>query len=299
MELIVNKEDENQRLDVYLTKKFGLSRVRIQNLIKTNEITLNDKTGIKPHHRVKLEDRIKVNLPEAEELNITPENIPLEVLYEDEDLIVINKPAGMIVHPTHKIKSGTLINALLAHTKGKISSIGAPFRPGIVHRLDKDTSGVMVIAKTDKAYWSLVKQFSQHTILKCYLALIHGIMKQDKGEINIPIGRPFKGGVGMKAKGRLAREAITYFKVKQRFDSGYTLLEVKLGTGRTHQIRVHLSYLGHQVVGDKRYGKKRDQVMKRQALHAYLLGFYHPKTNEYLEFTSPLPEDIAQCIKNL
>jgi len=298
MELIVIKEDENQRLDVYLTKKLGLSRVRIQNLIKANEVTLNDKIVIKPHLRIKSEDRIEVNLPEPEDFNLTPENIPLEVLYEDEDLVVINKPAGMIVHPTHKIKSGTLINALLAHTNGKISSIGAPLRPGVVHRLDKDTSGVMVVAKTDQAYWSLVKQFSQHTIKRYYLALVHGLMKQDKGEINIPIGRPFKGGVGMKAKGRLPREAITYFQVKERFNSEYSLLEVKLGTGRTHQIRVHLSYIGHQVLGDMRYGKKRDTKMKRQALHAYLLGFYHPKTNKYLEFTLPLPEDIAQFIND-
>lgn len=299
MELIVIKEDENQRLDVYLTKKLGLSRVRIQKLIKSNEVTLNNKRLVKPHHQIKSEDKIEVNLPEAEELNITPEDIPIEILYEDEDLIVINKPAGIIVHPTHKIKSGTLINALLFHTQGKLSSIGAPFRPGVVHRLDKDTSGVIVVAKTDQAYWSLVKQFSQHTIKRCYLALVHGIMKQDKGEINIPIGRPFKGGVGMKVKGRLSRQAITYFKVKERFNSEYSLLEVKLGTGRTHQIRVHLNYIGHQVVGDKRYGKKRDGLIKRQALHAFLLGFYHPKTSEYLEFTSPLQEDISQVIKNL
>ncbi len=299
MELNVIKEDKDQRLDVYLTSKLGLSRVRIQNLIKSNEVTLNDKTGVKPHHKIKSKDRIVINLPLPEDFNITPEDIPLQVLYEDEDLIVINKPAGMIVHPTHKIKSGTLINALLAYTEGKLSAIGAPLRPGVVHRLDKDTSGVIVVAKNDRAYWGLSKQFSSHTINRFYLALVHGIMEQDKGEVKIPIGRPFKGGVGMKAKGRLQREAITYFKVKKRFNSGYSLLEVKLATGRTHQIRVHLSYIGHQVVGDKRYGKKREPEMKRQALHSFLLGFYHPITNKYMEFRSLLPEDISQFINKL
>lgn len=296
MELIVIKEDENQRLDVYLTDKLGLSRVRIQNLIKSNEVTLNNKAGVKPHHKIKSDDRIVINLPLPEDFNITPEDIPLDVLYEDEDLIVINKPAGMIVHPTNKIKSGTLINALLAHTEGKLSAIGTPLRPGVVHRLDKDTSGVIVVAKSDKAYWGLSKQFSAHTINRSYLALVHGIIEQDKGEVNVPIGRPFKGGVGMKAKGRLPKEAISYFKVKKRFNLGYSLLEVKLATGRTHQIRVHLSYIGHQVVGDKRYGKKKTPDMKRQALHAFLLGFYHPVTNKYLEFGSLLPEDISQFI---
>lgn len=294
MELIVNKEDANQRLDVYLTKKLGLSRVRIQQIIKANNVILNDKPALKPHHKIKSRERIVINLPPPENFDIIPEEIPLEVLYEDEDLIVINKPAGIIVHPTHKIKSGTLINALLFHTRGKLSSIGVPLRPGVVHRLDKDTSGVMVVAKTDQAYWSLTRQFSQHTITRCYLALVYGIMNQDKGKIDVPIGRPAKGGVGMKAKGRLAREAITYFKVKETFDSRYSLLEVKLATGRTHQIRVHLSYIGHQVVGDKRYGKKREDNLKRQALHAFLLGFNHPKTNKYMEWTSSLPEDISQ-----
>ncbi|MEW6606988.1 MAG: RluA family pseudouridine synthase [bacterium] len=299
MELTVLKDEENQRLDVYLTKKSGLSRVRIQDLIKSNQVTLNDNTGVKPHYKIKPGDRIIINLPQPEDFNIPAEDIPLEILYEDDDIIVINKPAGIIVHPTHKIKSGTLINALLFHTKGRLSSIGAPFRPGIVHRLDKDTSGIIVIAKSDKAYWSLARQFSAHTINRSYFALVYGIVKQDEGEINLPIGREWDGGVGMKVKGRLAKNAITYFKVKERFSAGYSLLEVKLGTGRTHQIRVHLSYLGYQVVGDKRYGKRREVSLKRQALHSFLLGFYHPITNIYLEFSSRLPEDISEFIKEL
>lgn len=299
MELKVTKKDENQRLDVYLTSKLGLSRVKVQNLIKSNQVSLNNTTKIKSHHKIKSNDIIIINLPPPENFNITPEDIPLDILYEDEDLIVINKPPNMIVHPTHKIKSGTLVNALLAHTKGKLSSIGAPFRPGIVHRLDKDTSGVIVVAKSDQAYWSLAKQFSAHTINKTYLALVHGIVKKDEGKIDVPIGRPSEGGVGMKVKGRLAKQAVTYFKVKERFNQGYSLLEIKLATGRTHQIRVHLNYIGHQVVGDKRYGKKKEQGMNRQALHASLLGFYHPITNKYIEFTSPLPEDITQFIKKI
>ncbi|MEW6619702.1 MAG: RluA family pseudouridine synthase [bacterium] len=299
MELSVIKDEENQRLDVYLTKKSGLSRVRIQDLIKSNQVTLNDKIGVKPHYKIKPGDKIIINLPQPEDFNIPAENIPLEILYEDDDIIVINKPAGIIVHPTHKIKSGTLINTLLFHTKGRLSSIGAPFRPGIVHRLDKDTSGIIVIAKSDKAYWSLARQFSAHTINRSYFALVYGIVKQDEDEINLPIGREWDGGVGMKVKGRLAKNAITYFKVKERFSAGYTLLEVKLGTGRTHQIRVHLSYLGYQVVGDKRYGKRREVSLKRQALHSFLLGFYHPITNIYLEFSSRLPEDISEFIKEL
>ncbi len=297
MELVVVKEDEGQRLDVYLTKKSGLSRVRIQTLIKSNKVILNDKPVVKPDQVIRFQDRIKVDLPLPEDFTIPPEDIPLEVLYEDEDLIVVNKPAGMITHPTHKIKSGTLINALLSHTKGNLSRIGAPLRPGVVHRLDKDTSGVMVVAKSDRAYWGLARQFNTHTINRIYFTLVHGIIKQDKGEINVPIGRPFKGGIEMKAKGRLSKTAITYFHVLERFNSEYSLLEVKLGTGRTHQIRIHLSYIGHQVVGDKRYGKKRELEMKRQALHAHLLGFEHPISHKYLEWTSPLPDDIVQFIK--
>ncbi|MFH1562028.1 MAG: RluA family pseudouridine synthase [Nitrospirota bacterium] len=298
-ELVVIKEDTGQRLDVYLTKKLGLSRVRIQSLIKSNAVILNANPVVKPHQMIKCQDRIKVDLPPVEDFTIPAENIPLEVLYEDEDLLVVNKPAGMITHPTHKIKSGTLVNALLSHTKGKLSAIGAPLRPGVVHRLDKDTSGVIVVAKNDRAYWGLARQFNAHTINRVYFALIHGIIKQDKGEINVPIGRAFKGGLEMKAKGRLSKKAITYFNVRERFDSGYSLLEVKLGTGRTHQIRVHLNYIGHQIVGDKRYGKKRASGMKRQALHAHLLGFEHPISNKYLEWTSPMPDDIAQFIKEL
>ncbi|MDI6735577.1 MAG: RluA family pseudouridine synthase [bacterium] len=297
MELIVIKEDEGQRLDVYLAKKSGLSRVRVQLLIKSNQVILNTNPVVKPHQLIKFQDRIKIDLPPVEDFTIPAEDIPLEILYEDEDLFVVNKPAGMITHPTHKIKSGTLINALLSHTRGNLSMIGAPFRPGIVHRLDKDTSGVMVVAKSDRAYWGLAQQFNAHTINRVYFALVHGIIKQDKGEINVPVGRPFKGGIEMKAKGRLSKAAITYFNVLERFNSGYSLLEVKLGTGRTHQIRVHLSYIGHQVVGDKRYGKKRESEMKRQALHAHLLGFEHPIFNKYLEWTSPLPDDIVQFIK--
>jgi 23S rRNA pseudouridine1911/1915/1917 synthase len=205
----------------------------------------------------------------------------------------------MIVHPTNKIKSGTLINALLSYTNGRLAAIGAPLRPGVVHRLDKDTSGVIIIAKTDTAYWGLAKQFSNQTINRTYLVLVHGIIKEDKGKIEVPIGRPFKGGIGMRVKGRLPKEAITYYKVKERFNSGYSLLEVKLGTGRTHQIRVHLSYIGHQVVGDKRYGKRHYSDFPRQALHAFLLGFFHPITNKYMEFTSSLPEDINQFIKRI
>lgn len=301
MRLSVSKEDEGKRLDVYLTSKLGLSRVRVQNIIKAKQVTLNNKTDIKPHHKIKSKDTIVVNLPSQEELNITPEDIPLEILYEDKDLIVINKPAGIIVHPTHKIKSATLINAVLAHTKGKLADIGLPLRPGVVHRLDKDTSGVIVIAKSEGAYWGLAKQFSNHSINRAYLVLVHGVMKEDEGEINLPIGRPFKGGVGMKVKGRLSKQAITYFKVKERFNLGlgYSLLEVKLATGRTHQIRVHLSYIGHQVVGDKRYGKKREAQMQRQALHAFLLGFYHPIMNKYMEFTAKLPQDITCFIEKL
>lgn len=306
MELIVSPEQASQRLDMYLSKHlaFDASRTYFQELIKQGKVTLNN-LKIKPSHLVKKGDKIIVIPPPAEDSAIIPEDIEIVILYEDEDLIVIDKPSNMVVHPTWKIRSGTLVNALLSHTH--LAPIGQPFRPGIVHRLDKDTSGVLVAAKTNTAYWHLSQQFKNHTTNRMYLALVYGIVPQDKGRIEASIGRPDQGGVSMRVGGRLARSAVTNFKVRQRFPedsasgSGFTLLQLKLETGRTHQIRVHLSYLGYPLLGDKVYGKRKGErlSLSRQALHAYMLGFQHPISKKYLEFTSCLPQDMVGFINQI
>lgn len=289
----------NQRLDHFLKEHFDFSRSYIQQLIRAGHIKVGTHK-VKPSYHIKAGDEIVYHLPPPpEDFKLQPEPIPLDILYEDEDVIVVNKPAGMVVHPATSVRCGTLVNALIHHC-GRLSEVGiSADRPGIVHRLDKDTSGVLVVAKTNEAYWSLVNQLAARTINRVYLALVHGIVKEEEGEIDLPIGRHIRDRKKMGVATRRGKEAITRFKVSQRF-SDFTLLEIKLGTGRTHQIRVHLSYLHHPVVGDATYGPKKSEIgLKRQALHAGSLGFVHPKTKDYLEFSAPLPEDMADFIATL
>jgi len=245
-------------------------------------------------------DTIDLSLPENKELKIKAEDIPLDIIYEDEYLVVVNKPDDMIVHPAGKIRSGTLVNALLYRCRDSLSGIGGVIRPGIVHRLDKNTSGLMVVAKNDFAHLGLSKQIKEHQVTKKYLTLVYGNMKDDSGIIDAPIGRSLKNRkkMAVTVEGK-SREAVTQFKVLKRF-SGYTLIEATLRTGRTHQIRVHLAFIGHPIVGDQLYGRKKQGLnISRQALHSHILGFVHPSSKKYMEFSATLPQDMQELIDYL
>ncbi|MEW6680458.1 MAG: RluA family pseudouridine synthase [bacterium] len=279
---VVDKGGE--RIDIFLSKRLNLSRSKVAFLIKEGKVKVDGKF-IKPHHKTRIGERIEIAF---EDTAIKPENVPLDIVYEDSDVIVVNKPAGMITHPTAKIRKATLVNALLFHTS--LPDTGNPDRPGIVHRLDKDTSGLIVIAKTKEAYERLVKMIKERFVKRRYLAWVLGSVKEDKGEISIPIGRPKKGGVLMKPYGRKMREAKTFYKVLER-RKDMSLLEVSLETGRTHQIRVHLASIQHPVIGDKAYGKKTS-LINRSFLHAFSLSFPHPITNKPLSFVVEPPEDM-------
>lgn len=305
----VTLKEAQERLDIYLLKSLpDLTRSRIKRLIEEGGVLVNH-SPTKAGHKVKAGDIIEVVLPEPQVLEARPEAIPLDILYEDESIIVIDKPPGLVVHPGAGRPGGTLVNALLYHCKD-LAGIGGSLRPGIVHRLDKDTSGVLVVAKTDNAHQGLARQFKRHRVTRRYLALVWGMVKQDKGIIDIPIGRhPVQRKRMYVAPGR-GRRAVTNYRVLERFGP-ITLLEIAPETGRTHQIRVHLSSIHYPVVGDPVYGKKtipsglsqrlRDSLkgLKRQALHAFSLGIIHPVKGETMEFTSNPPEDIRVVIEAL
>ncbi|GAB4423297.1 MAG: RluA family pseudouridine synthase [Thermodesulfovibrionales bacterium] len=302
--IVVQISEEGQRLDTFLAKKTGITRSQIQRLIDKGYVLVNS-TPVSQSYRIKAKDVITLRMPEKEAEGLVPEPIPIEILYRDKYLVVVNKPAGMVVYPAAGHARGTLMNAIAYHI-GKLASVGGPLRPGVVHRLDKDTSGVMVIALDDDAYYALVEQFRQRTISKRYIALIYGDLKEDKGEIRRPIGRSESDRKRMSTRVRRGKEAITTWRVIKRFGTA-TLIEVRLATGRTHQIRVHFASIGHPVMGDRTYGKKTEIKIKakekisfpRQMLHAETLGFIHPITKEYIEFSSPMPKDMEGCIKNL
>lgn len=288
--------EEKIRIDLYLTQKeICPSRSQIRNLIVQGQIRVNS-TPVKPSYILKNGDMINMALPEQKELQIKAEAIPLDIVYEDEYLVVVNKPADMIVHPAGEICSGTLVNALLYHCQDSLSGIGGVIRPGIVHRLDKDTSGLIVSAKNDFAHLDLSRQIKDHQVTKKYLALVHGNMKDDSGIIDAPIGRSLKNRKKMAVTEGKSREAITQFQVLKRF-SGYTLVEAVLRTGRTHQLRVHLAFIGHPIVGDQLYGQRKQGLnINRQALHSHILGFVHPSSKKYMEFSAPLPQDMQELI---
>ncbi len=299
---VATDEDKLKRLDVFLTGRIpGLTRSGIQGLIKKGLVLVENRPA-KPGHRMAEGERVVVTVPEPEPLRAVPEPIPLDIIYEDGDLLVLNKPPGIAVHPGAGRTRGTLINALLNHTK-KLSAIGGPLRPGIVHRLDRDTSGVIVVAKTNSAHISLAKQFKDHTTERSYLAIVWGQIKDDEGTIDIPIGRDTLHRKKISPRTRKARRAVTRFRVLGRY--GYfSLLELRPETGRTHQIRVHLSAIGHPVVGDPVYCRRsvpgampqelRQALagIKRQLLHAARLVFFHPGLKKRLEFSAPLPPDM-------
>lgn len=293
----VDEEQEGERLDSYLADQVEeLSRSLLKSLVAEGKVTINGKVK-KASYRVRAGDEIKVIIPAAQEVPILCQELPLEIIYQDKDLAVINKAKGMVVHPAHGNWEGTLVNALLYHIKD-LSGINGELRPGIVHRLDKDTSGVMVLAKNDAAHRELAEQIRTHTIDREYIALVHGRFTENLGTIEAPIGRSKNDRKKMAVVAE-GRPSTSEYKVLERF-SHYTLLKVRLLTGRTHQIRVHFSYIQHPVVGDPLYGpSKRHLGLDSQALHAHLLGFKHPSSGEYLEFRSPLPDYLQRILTSL
>lgn len=298
-ELIFNIENENsgKRIDKYLSEVIeGKSRSFVQGLIDEEHITVNDKV-IKSNYKLRINDKIIVTLPKAAELNVEAENIEIDVVYEDKDVIVINKPQGMVVHPAPGNYTGTLVNALMYHCKD-LSGINGVIRPGIVHRIDKDTSGILVIAKNDDSHNFLADQLKDHTMKREYVALVEGILKEDNGTIDKNIARDPKDRIKM-AVVKDGKNAKTHYEVISRYDKN-TLVKCILETGRTHQIRVHMMSIGHPLVGDPVYGHKKQRFkLKGQMLHAKTLGFIHPTTKGYLEFNSELPSYFNSIIEKL
>ncbi|MSS43850.1 RluA family pseudouridine synthase [Anaerosalibacter bizertensis] len=291
-------EDKDIRIDSYLAEELKeISRSNIQKMIKEGLITVNGKK-IKPRYLVRTGDYIEIKILEPKKINIPAENIPLNILYEDDDIAIIDKPQGMVVHPASGNYSGTLVNALLYHMDS-LSTMGGQERPGIVHRLDKDTSGLLIISKNDFSHSILVNEIKERRVKRIYYCLVYGNVKVDKGVINAPIGRDPVDRRRMTVIDKNSKEAITHFKVLERFNR-YTLLEVELETGRTHQIRVHMAYIGHPVVGDAVYSNKKSIFgLKGQLLHAKRLSFYHPRKGDYLEFESKLPNYFISILKKV
>lgn len=295
--IIVDEDTTKKRIDTYLSEKEEYSRMAIQRLINDGKIIVNGKK-IKASYKVQNGDKIKIEEEKPKEIELKAQNIPLEVLYEDNDIIVVNKPKGMVVHPANGNPDGTLVNAIMAICKDSLSGIGGEIRPGIVHRLDKNTSGAIIIAKNDKAHIALSNQLKNHEIKKTYIALVRGIVKESNATINMPIARS-KNDRKKMAVDKNGKEAITHFKVLERFDD-CTLLEVNIETGRTHQIRVHLSHIGYPIIGDDVYsnGKNRWNV-KGQCLHAKSLDFKHPITGKQIHIEAPLPKYFTDILKEL
>ncbi|WP_290771304.1 RluA family pseudouridine synthase [Anaerofustis sp.] len=288
-EFIVNGENENKRCDKFLAENLEeFSRERLKKLFRQGEVFINNEV-VKASNKLLAGDVVSLTLPDPETLDIKAENIPINIVYEDEDIVIVDKPQGMVVHPANGNYTSTLVNALMYHVKD-LSTINGVIRPGIVHRIDKDTSGLLVVAKNDTAHNHLARQFKEHSINRRYKTLCHGIIHEEKGTVDAPIGRHKVKRKEMCVTEMNSKKAVTHFDVLKRFN-GYTFLDVHLETGRTHQIRVHLRYISHPVIGDKVYGynTKIDKPFKGQLLHAYKLGFIHPRTNEYMEFNSELP----------
>jgi 23S rRNA pseudouridine1911/1915/1917 synthase len=290
----IEENDKIERIDLFLSRKLSLSRNHVQSLIKSGNVLVNS-TVPKSSCNIRLNDEIKVFIPVAKDTGLIPQDISLNIIFEDEHVIVINKPPGLVVHPAKGHDDNTLVNAILFHCPD-IEGINDELRPGIVHRLDKDTSGVMVVAKTDCAHNSLAEQFKKRTMYKEYLALVKGIPRPSKGTINAPIGRHNVNRKKM-AVNLNGRESVTNYQVDKEYPP-YSLLRIKPETGRTHQIRVHLSYIGYPVIGDTLYGNQKGVLgLERQALHAYRLGFTHPVKGSWMDFEAPLADDILEAIE--
>lgn len=295
----VPQEYEGERIDKFLSILLkDSSRNSIQKLIEDSKVLANGNT-VNKKYKVKTDDEITVLPSELKPLDAEPENIPLDIIYEDDDLLVVNKPRGMVVHPAPGNYSGTLVNALLYHCKDSLSGINGILRPGIVHRIDKDTSGLLIVAKNDRAHIGLAEQIKEHSFTREYNAVIVGHLKENEGTVNAPIGRNSKDRKKMCVTYQNSKEAVTHYSVIEDYD-GYSHISLKLETGRTHQIRVHMAHLGHPVAGDYVYGNdKKSAYLNGQCLHAIKIGFIHPITQEYLEFTSDLPDYFKEFLRKL
>lgn len=296
----VNEENDGERIDKELSNLLGdlVSRSYLQRIMKENMVLVNDNP-VKSNYRLKSGDIIKVTIPESVEPQIEPQNIPLDILYEDEDVIVINKPKSMVVHPASGHYENTLVNALLYHCKDSLSGINGILRPGIVHRIDKNTTGSVIACKNDYAHQKIAEQLKEHTIERRYRAICYGLIKEDDGTVDAPIGRSEDDRKKMAINYKNGKDAITHYKVLQRYKE-YTYIECKLETGRTHQIRVHMASIGHPLLGDDLYTKRKCPfTLEGQTLHAYILGFKHPKYDKYIETLAPLPEYFEKLLSIL
>ncbi|TQR26206.1 RluA family pseudouridine synthase [Bacillus safensis] len=295
--IAVSEEQTSERLDKFLsTTEPEWSRTQVQQWVKDGLIEVNGKQ-VKANYKVQAGDQIKVDIPDPEELDVEAEPMDLDIYYEDADVLVVNKPRGMVVHPAPGHVSGTLVNGLMAHCKD-LSGINGVMRPGIVHRIDKDTSGLLMVAKNDMAHESLVNQLVAKTVTRKYTAVVHGIIQHDTGTIDAPIGRDKKDRQSMTVTKENAKQAVTHFDVIERFKD-FTVVECRLETGRTHQIRVHMKYIGYPLAGDPKYGPRKTVDFNGQLLHAGVLGFDHPRTGEYIEFSAPIPADMQDFIDSL
>ncbi|MEI3246653.1 MAG: RluA family pseudouridine synthase [Lachnospiraceae bacterium] len=296
-EMIFASQESGERSDKFLDEMLpDFSRSYLQKLIKGQHVTVQGQI-VKPNYRLRAEDEIHIEIPDEIKLDITPEKIPLDILYEDQDLLVINKPKGMVVHPAAGHYSGTLVNALLYHCEGQLSGINGVLRPGIVHRIDRDTTGSLVVCKNDMAHRSLAEQLKEHSINRRYRAIVWGNLKENEGTVDAPIGRHPIDRKKMAINRTNGKRAVTHYRVLKRF-SRFTYIECRLETGRTHQIRVHMASLGHPLLGDTVYSTaKSPYTLEGQCLHAMTLGFIHPRTGEYIECTAPLPEYFEHLLE--
>ncbi|WP_342562379.1 RluA family pseudouridine synthase [Paenibacillus sp. FSL R7-0345] len=294
----VAAENAKERIDKYITESWeeDISRSQVQLWITNGHVTVNG-APVKANYKLSAGDLVAVSVPEPEVADLVPEDIPLDVVYEDSDVIVINKPRGMVVHPAVGHPSGTLVNALMYHCKD-LSGINGEIRPGIVHRIDKDTSGLIMSAKNDASHASLAAQLKEHSVTRRYIAVVHGNVSHDKGTVDAPIGRDPHDRKLYTVTEKNSKKSVTHFTVLERLGD-CTLLELQLETGRTHQIRVHMKFIGHPLVGDPVYGRSKGITMNGQALHAAILGFVHPSTGEYMEYSRPIPADMEDLLLQL
>ena len=298
----VTAEEDGLRLDQYIAGRcMDLSRSYIQKLIKESRVTINKNIQTKTKTAVQESDIVNVFLPDPKELEIKPQDIPLDILYEDNDVLVVNKPKGMVVHPALGHYEDTLVNAVLYHCRDNLSGINGVLRPGIVHRIDKDTTGALIVCKNDKAHQKIADQLRAHTITRSYRAIVYNNFSEDEGMINAPIGRHPTNRKKRMVTEKNSKEAITHYKVLDHLNHKFNYIECRLETGRTHQIRVHMSHIGHPLLGDEVYGPANSKFknLQGQTLHAATLGFIHPTTEEYMEFSAPLPDYFEKLLKTL
>ena len=293
----IAQENAGTRLDIFVASQANISRSQAQIWIAEGFVTVNGKTAAKKYALCHA-DEVIITPPPVKEYELAPENIPLEIVYEDKDLLVVNKPKGMVVHPAAGHETGTLVHALLYHCGDSLSGINGVLRPGIVHRIDKDTSGLLMVAKNDMAHQGLAEQIKEHSFLRRYETVVTGHLRESSGTVRAPIGRNPNNRLKMAVTPHNSKDAVTHYTVKQSFD-GFDYVEVTLETGRTHQIRVHMSYIGHPVAGDALYGARVEKEFEGQCLHAKTLGFVHPRTGDYMEFHSDLPPYFEHFLASL